>query len=102
MWRKGGIHIFVAQNARCIAPGSIDLTVKNYHWGDLRVALFQAFDDGYDTIILLNEQNHVTEGLGFIIFASIEHKVVNSKSVMLEDISRKTVIEICEALDITC
>ena len=99
---KKGAHISVAEKARRISPNSVDPTVKNHHWGDMTAALFQALDLGYDTTILLDDQDHITEGPGFNIFAVIEGRVVTPRSGMLEGISRKTVIEICEALDIPC
>ena len=99
---KRGAHISVAEKARRISPSSVDPTVKNYHWGDMTAALFQALDLGFDTTVLLDEQDHITEGPGFNVFAVIEGRVVTPASGMLEGISRKTVIEICEALDIPC
>ena len=99
---KRGAHISVARDSRRIPSNSVDPTVKNYHWGDMTVALFQALDAGYDTTVLLDHNNLVTEGPGFNIFAVINGKVVTPKSGMLEGISRKTVLEICAALDIPC
>ena len=99
---KRGAHISVGEKARRISPNSVDPTVKNYHWGDMTAALFQALDLGYDTTVLLDEQDQITEGPGFNIFAVIEARVVTPKSGMLAGISRKTVIEICEALGIPC
>ena len=99
---KRGAHISIAEKARRISPSSVDPTVKNYHWGDMTAALFQALDLGYDTTVLLDEQDQITEGPGFYVFAVIQGSVVTQKSGMLEGISRKTVIEICEALDIPC
>ena len=68
----------------------------------MTAALFQALDDGYDTAVLLDCNDLVTEGPGFNIFALIEGRVVTPKSGMLEGISRKTVFEICEELSIPC
>ena len=99
---KRGAHISVARDSRRIPSNSVDPTVKNYHWGDMTAALFQALDVGYDTTVLLDHNNLVTEGPGFNIFAVINGKVVTPKSGMLEGISRKTVLEICAALDIPC
>ena len=99
---KRGAHISVARDSRRIPSNSVDPTVKNYHWGDMTAALFQALDAGYDTTVLLDHNNLVTEGPGFNIFAVINGKVVTPKSGMLEGISRKTVLEICAALDIPC
>ena len=99
---KRGVHISIAQDARRIPSTSVDPTVKNYHWGDMTAALFQALDDGYDTTVLLDHNDLVTEGPGFNIFAVISDRVITPKSGMLEGISRKTVFEICAELGIPC
>ena len=99
---KRGAHISIAEDARRIPSNSVDPTVKNYHWGDMTAALFQALDDGYDTTVLLDHNGLVTEGPGFNIFAVIDGSVVTPKSGMLEGISRKTVLEICQELCIPC
>ena len=61
----------------------------------MTAALFQALDVGYDTTVLLDEENHITEGPGFYNFAFIEGRVVTPKSGMLEGILGKTVVETC-------
>lgn len=99
---KRGAHISIAQDARRIPSNSVDPTVKNYHWGDMTAALFQALDEGYDTTVLLDHNDLVTEGPGFNIFAVISDRVITPKSGMLEGISRKTVFEICAELGIPC
>ena len=99
---KRGAHISVAEDARRIPVNSVDPTVKNYHWGDMTAALFQALDDGYDTTVLLDHEGFVTEGPGFNIFVVIDGVVVTPRSGMLEGISRKTVMEICTELDVPC
>lgn len=62
----------------------------------MTAALFDALDDGYDITVLLDDNGLVTEGPGFNIFAVIDGRVVTPRSGMLEGISRKTVLEICE------
>ena len=99
---KRGAHISIAQDARRIPSTSVDPTVKNYHWGDMTAALFQALDEGYDTTVLLDHNDLVTEGPGFNIFAVISDRVITPKSGMLEGISRKSVFEICAELGIPC
>ena len=99
---KRGAHISVAKYARRIPIDSVDPTVKNYHWGDMTAALFQALDDGYDTTVLLDNQGFVTEGPGFNIFIVINGEVLTPQSGILEGISRKTVMEICAELGIPC
>jgi len=97
-----GAHISLAEDARRIPIDSVDPTVKNYHWGDMTAALFQALDDGYDTTVLLDHQGFVTEGPGFNIFAVIDGVVVTPRAGMLEGITRQTVMEICTALGVPC
>jgi branched-chain amino acid aminotransferase len=97
-----GAHISVEENLRRIPPQSVDPTVKNYHWGDMTAALFNALDAGYDTTVLLNTNGYITEGPGFNIFAVIDGKVLTPRSGMLEGISRKTVLEMCVELGIPC
>jgi len=97
-----GAHISVEENLRRIPPHSVDPTVKNYHWGDMTAALFNALDAGYDTTVLLDANGYITEGPGFNIFAVIDGKVLTPRSGMLEGISRKTVLEICADLGIPC
>ena len=98
---KRGAYISVARDSRRIPPNSVDPTVKNYHWGDMTESLFQAVDAGYDTAVLLDQNNLVTEGPGFNIFTVINRSAVKSKSGMLEGISRKTVLAFCEAMSIS-
>jgi branched-chain amino acid aminotransferase len=97
---KRGAHISVAQDVQRISSNSVDPTIKNYHWGDMTAALFDALDDGYDTTVLLDDNGLVTEGPGFNIFAVIDGRIVTPRSGMLEGISRKTVLEICEGSSI--
>ena len=99
---KRGAHISIAKEPRRISAQSVDPTVKNYHWGDMTAALFQALDDGYDTTVLLDQDGDITEGPGFNIFAVIAGKVVTPKSGALEGITRKTVFDICSELQIPC
>jgi len=95
---KRGAHIKIAESSRRISPSSVDPTVKNYHWGDMTKALFEALDEGFDTTVLLDENGFITEGPGFNIFAVIDGKLLTPKSGMLEGITRKTVLEIGQAL----
>ncbi len=105
---KRGAHVLLTGNTTRISPQSVDLTVKNYHWGDMTHALFEALDAGYDSTVLLDDRGCVTEGPGYNVFAVVNDTVVTPKSGVLEGITRKTVFEISaelglesEARDIT-
>ena len=95
---KRGAHVKLAETSRRISPESVDPSIKNYHWGDMTRALFEALDEGYDTTVLLDGNGFVTEGPGFNIFAIVDGKVLTPRSGMLEGITRKTVMEICADL----
>ncbi|MEM9279823.1 MAG: aminotransferase class IV [Pseudomonadota bacterium] len=93
---KRGAHLKIAGNVVRISPEAVDPTVKNYHWGDMTKALFEALDDGYDTVVLVDEDGNITEGPGFNMFAVINGVVVTARTGILEGITRRTVIEICK------
>ena len=79
---------------RRIPPESVDPTVKNYHWLDLEQAIFEAYDRGADTPILLGIDGNVTEGPGFNVFAVFHGRAVTPARGVLEGITRQTVLDI--------
>ena len=88
-----GLHLIVSSIQR-IAPQSVDPTVKNYHWLDMVNGLFQAYDRGGETAILVDAADNLTEGPGFNIFVVKSRKLLTPAHGMLEGITRKTVIEL--------
>lgn len=94
-----GVHAMIARTPR-IPPDSVDPTVKNFHWGDLTAALFEAHDAGFDTAVLLDHQGYLTEGPGYNAFAVIDGTVVSPPQGALEGITRKSVQELCQELGI--
>lgn len=90
-----GVHAIVAKTPR-IAPESVDPTAKNFHWGDLTQANFEAHDAGAETAILTDGHGLITEGPGFNVFAVIDGVVVSPDRGALEGITRKTVFELCD------
>jgi branched-chain amino acid aminotransferase len=94
-----GIDLHISQRQR-IAPASVDPTIKNYHWLDLVQSLFDAYDRGRDTSCVVDADGNVTEGPGFNIFM-VKHGVVRTaERGVLEGISRRTAIELCQRLGI--
>ncbi|MEM7670050.1 MAG: aminotransferase class IV [Pseudomonadota bacterium] len=94
-----GAHLIIAKTLR-IPPESIDPTIKNYHWGDMVGALFEAEDAGADTAVLLDHDGFVTEGPGFNVFMVTNGAVVSPDRGALEGITRQTVFDLCDALEI--
>jgi len=87
-----------AQSVTRIPESSIDPRVKNYHWGDFTAGLFEAKDKGFETVILLDAEGHVTEGPGFNVFAVQGDRLITPDHGMLEGISRRTVLEMAHEL----
>jgi branched-chain amino acid aminotransferase len=94
-----GVHAMIADTPR-IPPESVDPTVKNFHWGDLTKANFEAFDRGYETPLLLDGNGCLTEGPGFNAFVVVDGKVVSPDRGALEGITRLSVKELCGELGI--
>ncbi|NKB53817.1 MAG: branched-chain amino acid--2-keto-4-methylthiobutyrate aminotransferase [Rhizobiaceae bacterium] len=91
-----GAHLKVPETISRIATESVDPTAKNYHWGDFTQGLFEAKEAGFDNTLLLDHDGHVTEGPGFNVFMVKDGKVRTPRSGVLEGITRKVAMEICE------
>ena len=97
-----GVHLAISNEAFRIDPKSVDPKVKNFHWGDMTKALFEAYETGAETTILPSADGYITEGPGFNIFALTEGALWTPESGVLEGITRKTVIELatCEKIPV--
>jgi len=98
--QRRGINLVVSDVQR-IAPGSVDPRIKNYHWLDMVQALFQAYERGGETALLVDAQGNVAEGPGFNVFAVVDGGLVTPQAGVLEGISRRTVIEMARAAGLT-
>lgn len=88
-----GTSVWIAKHTRRIPANSVDPTVKNYHWGDFTGGLFEAKDNGFETVLLLDYAGNVTEGPGFNAFAVFGDRIVTSDHGVLHGITRRTVLE---------
>ena len=71
----------------------IDPTIKNFHWGDMTRALFEAFDAGALHAVLVDNAGNVTEGPGYNLFVVKDGALVTPSRNVLFGISRRTVID---------
>jgi branched-chain amino acid aminotransferase len=94
-----GAHLIISRVPR-ISPASVDPTVKNFHWGDLTRALFEAYDRGADSAVLVDADGFVSEGPGFNVFCVRGGRVRSPGETVLEGITRRSVKEICEELGV--
>lgn len=95
--RRRGLNVIVSDVQR-IPPASVDPTAKNYHWNDMTMGLLGALDAGADTVLLTDGQGNVVEGPGFNVFAVKGGRLVTPREGVLEGITRRTVIEMAQAL----
>jgi branched-chain amino acid aminotransferase len=87
--RAQGVHLAVSSIPR-IAAQSVDPSVKNYHWLDLVMGLFGAYDAGANNVVLTDGSGHVVEGPGFNLFIVKGGTVATPDRGMLEGVTRET------------
>jgi len=90
---QNGLHLVVSSKQR-IPVESVDPVVKNYHWLDFVMGLFEAYDRGGETAAVVDSQGNIAEGPGFNIFAVKDSVITTPASGVLEGITRKTAIEL--------
>jgi len=91
--QKEGLHLVISRYQR-IPCGSVDPTVKNYHWLDMVMGLFEAYDRGGETTVVVDDRENLIEGPGFNIFAVKNNTITTPAQGVLEGITRRTVIEL--------
>lgn len=94
-----GLHMIVSSIPR-IPHASVDATAKNFHWGDMNLAMFEADEKGADFPVLLDLNGNLTEGPGFNVFTVTNGVVATPDFNMLEGVSRASAMEICAELGI--
>jgi branched-chain amino acid aminotransferase len=97
--QERGLHATISGVQR-IAPCSVDPTAKNYHWLDLTMGLYEAYERGGETAMLVDQQGNVVEGPGFNVFVVERGGVFTPDSGVLEGITRRTVMELASVLGI--
>lgn len=88
-----GASVWIAREVRRIPEDSVNPRAKNYHWGDMTAGLFEAKDNGFETVIMLDHSGNVTEGPGFNVFAVKGDRVLTSDHGVLHGVTRRTVLE---------
>ncbi|MER9445960.1 aminotransferase class IV [Mesorhizobium sp. M0340] len=89
-----GLHVAISDTVR-IPPKSIDPTIKNYHWLDLVKGLFDAYDAGAETALIVNANGHIAEGPGFNVFVVKDGSLRTPAFGVLPGITRRTVFDLC-------
>jgi branched-chain amino acid aminotransferase len=91
--QKEGLHLIISSRQR-IPPESVDPTVKNYHWLDMVMGLFEAYDRGGETVVVIDANRNLVEGPGFNVFAVSGSTLTTPAKGVLEGITRRTTIDI--------
>lgn len=94
-----GLDIAISDVVR-IPPVSVDPAIKNYHWLDLVQGLYDGFDRGAETVLLMDINGNVAEGPGFNVFIVRDGAVCTPEFGVLNGITRRTVFDLCDQLGI--
>lgn len=97
--QEAGLSVAVSGRQR-IPPESVDPTVKNYHWLDFVVGLYEAYDRGAGNVVLQDGQGNIAEGPGFNVFVVKDRRIATPERGVLEGITRQSVIQLAEALGV--
>lgn len=89
-----GLRVAISETVR-IPPNSVDPTIKNYHWLDLVKGLFDAYDKGAETALILDANGHIAEGPGFNVFLVKDGSLRTPAFGVLPGITRRTVFDLC-------
>ena len=93
--RAKGLNLLISRQQR-IPPESVDPKIKNYHWLDMVMALFEAYDHGADTVVLVDAGGNLVEGPGFNVFVRVGDTVITPARGVLEGVTRESILELLE------
>ena len=97
--RRDGLRMILSHTQR-IPPESLDQRIKNFHWLDLTMGVFEAYDRDATIALMPAADGTVTEGPGFNVFVARNGVLATPARGMFEGITRRTVMEIAEALQL--
>ncbi len=91
------LEVIISERQR-IPSQSVDPTVKNYHWLDLVMGQFEAYDKNCESAVVVNQDGNIAEGPGFNVFAIKDGMLTTPDEGVLLGITRKTTLEIATEL----
>lgn len=95
-----GLHVAISETVR-IPPSSVDPAIKNYHWLDLVKGLFDAYDKGAETALILDSNGRIAEGPGFNVFLVKDGSLRTPAFGVLPGITRRTVFDLCAEIELS-
>ncbi|MEW6442593.1 MAG: aminotransferase class IV [bacterium] len=93
--RTRGFDLIISDSRVRIPPNAVDPTVKNFHWLDLTMSLFEAGQRGAFWSVLLGVEGYVTECPGSNLFLVEGGRVLTPSFGCLEGITRLTIMDLC-------
>ncbi|GGJ22377.1 aminotransferase class IV [Neoroseomonas lacus] len=99
--RRDGLRMILSTTQR-IPPESLDQRIKNFHWLDLTMGIFEAYDRDATVCAMPAADGTITEGPGFNIFVVKDGALATPERGMFEGITRRTVFEIAADLQLRC
>ena len=98
--RNRGLDLAISREHIRIPSKAVDPTAKNFHWMDMKLALFEAHDQGRDSSVLCDRDGYLAESPGANIFLVKDSVLYTPDSGCLEGITRKTTLELADELGI--
>jgi branched-chain amino acid aminotransferase len=99
--RRDGLRMILSGTQR-IPPEALDQRIKNFHWLDLTMGVFEAYDRDATVCAMPAADGTITEGPGFNIFIVKDGTLATPQRGLFEGITRRTVIEIAADLQLRC
>ena len=99
--RRDGLKMVVSSVQR-IPPESLDPRLKNFHWLDLTMGIFEAYDKDAIVAVLNDGKGNVTEGAGFNVFAVKDNVITTPDRGVFEGMTRRTVMELAGEAGVIC
>lgn len=97
--RERGLDMHVS-TIRRVPMQSVDPEVKHYHWLDFEMGLFEAYDHGADSVVLMDIEGNIAEGPGFNIFMVRDGELLSPESGVLDGMTRRTVFDLASELNL--
>jgi branched-chain amino acid aminotransferase len=94
---RGALHLIVSRRPR-IAAASVPSQIKNYHWIDFELALFEAYERGGNAVVLTDGRGAISEGPGFNVFAVRNGALTTPSRNVLAGVTRAITIELAREL----
>lgn len=99
--QRDGLRMVLAKTQR-IPSEAVDQRYKNFHWLDLTMGTFEAYDQDATVAVLPAADGTLTEGPGFNVFIVKNGVLATPATGIFEGITRRSVIEIAAELQVRC